>query len=105
MFTILPIRIFESAFGSDEAACKAASPQTHVMGGKHPPFLIAYADKELPGLEAMAKEMYAALKKAGCDATLCEIKDRNHITVIVGSIGAGDPLTKAMREFIGSHAK
>lgn len=98
------VPLFHMAFGKDKTACDNASPMAHVAG-KHPPFLIVYAEQELPGLIDMAKDMHAALKKAASDTTLQEIKDRNHISIIVGAIGANDALTVAMREFVMAHVK
>ena len=43
-------RVFEVPFGKDEKVCKLASPLTHAAG-KHPPFLIAYADNDFPRLD------------------------------------------------------
>jgi acetyl esterase/lipase len=92
-------RVFNGPFGKDEDVCKNASPLTHVAG-KHPPFLIAYADNDYPHLDEMAKDMYAALKKVDspCDLLLC--KRRTHITIITSFIDPDDTLNKAFREFV-----
>jgi acetyl esterase/lipase len=100
VFEIMPdIRLFHSAFGRDEAVCKLASPLSHVKG-KHPPFLIAYGDGDLPHLDRMAEDMHAALKKCDCTSTLMKLKDRNHYTIIMKVIDDSDPLHKAVREFV-----
>lgn len=93
------VSLFQTVFGKDEAVCRMASPLTHVKGGL-PPFLIAYAETEMPGLIPMAKDMHAALTKAACRTELCEIKSRNHISVIVGALSPSDPLTLAVRDFV-----
>ncbi len=105
VYSILPeFALFHPIFGKDAEVCRLASPLTHAAG-KHPPFLLVYADKELPGLDKMAKEMDAALTKAKCEVALKEIKDRNHISIIVGAAGPSDPLSAAVREFVTRHTK
>jgi acetyl esterase/lipase len=91
--------VFNAAFGKDEAACKNASPLAHTAG-KHPPFLIAYADNDYPHLDEMAKDMFTALKKAEspCDLLLC--KRRTHLSIITNFIDPEDALNKAFREFV-----
>lgn len=105
VYSILPkIPVFHAIFGQDETVCKNASPMTHVTG-KHPPFLLVYAEREIPGLDQMAKDMHAALSKAACEVTLNEIKERTHISIIIGAITASDALTVMMRDFVEKHAK
>jgi len=93
-------RLFNSAFGNDEEVCRRASPINHVSG-KLPPFLIAYADNDYPQLDAMAEDMYAALKKDHHPATLLKLKDRNHFTIILKVIEPSDPLHRALLQFVG----
>lgn len=97
-------KVFEGPFGKDERVCKLASPLTHVTG-KHPPFLIAYADKDFEHLDEMADNMTAALKKANSPVELVKCKDRNHITIIVQFVNSTDPLNKSFREFIKANSK
>ncbi len=97
-------KVFESAFGKDAAVCKAASPLTHAKG-KHPPFLIAYADNDFTQLDKMAENMHTALKKAESPAELMKCKDRNHYTIIIKFVDNSDPLNKAFRDFVAKHNK
>lgn len=92
-------KVFHEAFGKDEELCLRASPITHVAG-KHPPFLIAYADADYEHLDGMAKDMHAALRKAEspCDLMVC--KDRNHISIVVNLVDPEDPLCKRIMGFI-----
>jgi acetyl esterase/lipase len=92
--------LFNRVFGKDEEVCRQASPINHV-GGKLPPFLIAYADTDYPQLDTMAEDMYAALKKAACPAALLKLKDRNHFTIILKMIDPADPLHRALLKFVG----
>ncbi len=97
-------KVFLEPFGKDEAVCLKASPLTHVTG-KHPPFLIAYADKDYDHLDEMAKDMDAALRKVAnpCDLLLC--KDRSHISIIINLMQSDDPLQKTIFDFVTKHAK
>ena len=96
--------VFQGPFGKDEKVCTAASPLTHVAG-KHPPFLIAYADNDFPHLDEMADNMTAALKKANSPVELIKCKDRNHITIIVQFVNDTDPLNKSFRDFVQKNSK
>ena len=53
----------KNVFGEDAEVAKKASPQNHVREGL-PPFLILYADGDLPGCDRKPSEMFcAALKR------------------------------------------
>lgn len=99
VYVILPgVPQFEPCFGTDAKACRQASPLTHVTG-KHPPFLLAYGDKDFPGLDKMAVEMAAALKRCDCEHTLLKCADRTHYTIMLEAIQPADPLHRAIRDF------
>ncbi len=104
VYKIAPLATFRSAFGDDADVCKKASPLTHVTG-KLPPFLVAYAETELPSLSDMAKEMHAALKKTDNSTELLLCKSRNHITIISNFADEEDSLNKAFREFVKAKSK
>ena len=97
-------KVFLEPFGKDETICLKASPLTHVAG-KHPPFLIVYADKDYEHLDEMAKDMDAALKKVAspCDLLIC--KDRSHISIVINLVQGDDPLHKSICEFVAKHTK
>lgn len=88
-----------SAFGTDPDFCARASPLNHV-GGKLPPFLIAYAENDYDGFDEMAVELNEALEKNKTPTTLVKAAHRNHVTIIVTVIQHGDPLNRAVREFV-----
>jgi acetyl esterase/lipase len=92
-------KLFDSAFPRGGEARDDASPITKVRAAA-PPTLVLYAESELPGLSAMAKEFAATLKKAGTDVTLTEIPGKNHISIIFDVGKRDDPTTAAMLEFI-----
>jgi acetyl esterase/lipase len=103
VYTILPSKLTERAFSNDVAACKDASPLSHV-NGKHPPCLVIYADKDYAGLPAMAQAFNKKLKGSGCVCDVLEIADRTHISIIIGVAKQEDPTTQAMLGFIARHA-
>jgi len=98
VYTITPL-VLGDIFGKDEAVCKAASPITHVKG-HHPPFLIAYGNKDFPFLDLMAEEFGKKLKECKNEATVMKL-DRNHFSIIIEmGLKADDPLTRAMVAFM-----
>jgi acetyl esterase/lipase len=68
---------FLLVFGGDPKVRRQASPLAHVRKGL-PPFLILYAERELPGLAGMATEFAGALKQAGDRVEVHEIPDVHH---------------------------
>jgi acetyl esterase/lipase len=104
VYLILPNVLFAGAFGTDPAVCEKASPLTHA-GGRHPPFLLAYADADYPLLDAMAAMMHQALRDAGTESALVECAGRDHISVVTNFVNADDPLHRAAREFIAARCK
>lgn len=101
VYSILPeVALFHSAFGKDEKVCRLASPLTHV-GGKHPPFLLAYGDNDFAQLDRMAIDMAAALKKHDSPCTLLKCDGRNHYSIIMLAIQPDDSLHRAIRAFVG----
>ncbi len=101
VFTITKGRI-NAAFPEDEDGCRQASPLTHVKD-KHPPFLILYAEKEDARFGKMADEFGAALTKNKCDATVVQVKDRDHGSIVGKMTEDGDPAAKAVLEFVIKH--
>jgi hypothetical protein len=73
--------------------------------GKHPPFLIAYADNDYPHLDEMANDMHAALKKVNSPSDLLLCKRRNHLSIIINLIDPDDTLNRALRTFVQAQAK
>jgi acetyl esterase/lipase len=88
---------------SDEGARKA-SPARQVTG-RHPPFLLVYADGDFPGFGEMAEEFGKALRGARCEATCLMVKDRTHGSVAAKVAEPGDPVRRAILEFVAKHAK
>ncbi len=99
VYRIAPVAPLRTAFGTDAEVCKKASPLTHVKG-KHPPFLIAFADGDLPLLPELARDMHKALKKADSPTELLECKKCNHISIITNFVVDDDVLHKAVCDFV-----
>ena len=100
VYRIVPnSELFKAAFGNDPELCRNASPLEHVSGS-HPPFLIAYADKDMEHLDELAADMNATMEKFESPTTLLRVPNRNHITIIVSIIKADDPLNQAVRDFV-----
>jgi acetyl esterase/lipase len=98
VYTVTPL-VLGDIFGRDEEVCKAASPISHCQGS-HPPFLIAYGNKDFPFLDLMAEEFGKKLKECKNEATVMKL-DRDHFSIIIQmGMKADDPLTKAMVEFM-----
>src|SRR5262249_30627799 len=100
----IPIRlnVFAPAFGNEPEAREDASPVNHVRPGL-PPFLLFYADNDLPTLPAMAAEFCQTLVNQRVEASLVEVADRNHNSIMYRAIEPADPVARAMLEFIERH--
>jgi acetyl esterase/lipase len=90
---------FQRIFGKEPDAAKQASPLFHMHTGL-PPFLVVYAETDLPtlGLQAMAFD--AALKANKCDTMLMKVDSRNHATVMWKCSKADDPVMCAAMSLI-----
>ena len=94
-----PPPLFEQIFGKEPNTARRASPLSYICKGL-PPFLLIYAEKDLPtlGLQAMALE--AAMKAQKNECTLMKIDGRTHGTVMWWAAKPGDPVMAATVEFI-----
>jgi acetyl esterase/lipase len=87
-------------FGKDEEVHKNAAPMAHVKGDL-PPFLILYADEDLPGCDKKQAEAFAkALCDKGTKASTLEIKDSNHFLIILKTASGKGPAPQAILDFI-----
>jgi len=92
-------RHFMGAFGRNPKVRVAASPITWVRRGL-PPFLVLWADKDMPDLGDQARDFVAALRKAKCSVAGMEIADRNHMSITARFSRDGDPTAKAALAFL-----
>jgi acetyl esterase/lipase len=88
-----------AVFGKGAEASKSASPIRHVHAGC-PPFLVIYADKDMPFCDVSSAAFCKDLKGCKCNAELCEIKDRNHMSIIMNFSKENDPALDAALKFI-----
>ena len=94
--------IFKNTFDPDKASLIDASPEFHV-DDKQPPFLIIYAQKDLPLLDIQAIGLERALLAKKSPVQLMRAEDRNHLTIMLKMGTNDDPTTEAMLDFIRKH--
>ena len=93
---------FRLVFGDDPAAAANASPLCHVRKGL-PPFLVLYAEHELPHLDAMAMDFAAALKDAGDSVEIHKIDGCDHNFILFNLADPDDPTAAALLAFLDKH--
>jgi len=98
----IPDGLFANVFGRDEQMRRLASPICHARADL-PPFLIIYAESDLPTCDRMSCDFCKALQECNCRAETLEVKDRNHATIILDAIIEGDPLQKTILTFVQRH--
>lgn len=97
--------LFDRPFGKDPALRKDASPVAHARPGL-PPFLVIYADSELPYCGKDSAEPFCqALRAKQCAVRSLQVKDRNHMSLIVNASKEGDPVAKAFQEFMDAQLR
>jgi acetyl esterase/lipase len=96
--------LLTSVFGKDKEVRKKAMPLTHVKDGL-PPFLIVYADRDIPDFDKNADEFAKALRKKDVKAETLEIAKRNHLSLIIDAAVDDDPTAVALRGFIEKQVK
>ena len=96
----VPDNFFPRVFGNDAESRKQASPIHHVKAGL-PPFLIFYADGDLPGCDKEPSEKFCkALKDKGIKAQTVEVKDSNHYLIIMSAPMPDELVAKSVMSFI-----
>ena len=95
---------FERIFGKEPGAAKQASPLAHVQPGL-PPFVLVYAERDLPTLGLQALALDAALKANKCETSVVKVEGRNHGTVMWKCSNADDPVMCAAVNFIRKTSK
>ena len=95
----LSVDVFGPAFGKDALTRLEASPLAHVRPGL-PPFLLLYAEHDLPALAGMAQEFHRALTSQGCEAGLLRVEERHHNSIIFRAIEPRDPAARVILDFV-----
>jgi acetyl esterase/lipase len=98
------LNLFRLVFGDGDKVREQASPLSHVRKGL-PPFLVLYAEVELPKLAGMAVEFTRALQRAGDSAEVHEMNGYNHDNILFSVNRPGDPVGKMILKFIRAHAR
>jgi acetyl esterase/lipase len=94
---------FKGPFGADADGLRNASPLTHVKG-KHPPFLILYADKDGKDFDKMAEEFGKAIKNGKGEAATLMVRDRTHGSIVGKMVQQDDPALQAVLVFVARHS-
>jgi len=90
--------LYEPVFGSDPQVLTNASPALRVTKNA-PPFLVLYAQNDLPSLDIQARRFTRALKHAGIPVKTAMIPGRDHVSIISGLAREGDPVRRLVLEF------
>jgi acetyl esterase/lipase len=104
VYNLTPKLIFEGPFGDDDDVLKKASPINNVHEGD-PPFYLFCAEKDLPNIAKVSEDFEKALKDAKVPVEFMKMKDRDHVSILVKGVKEGDPVGKAMLDFIHEHTK
>jgi acetyl esterase/lipase len=97
---IIPPKFLPKVFGDDTATPKKASPLTHVRP-EMPPFLILYADKELPGCDKkVAEAFHKAVVNTKSMSELIEITESDHFRILLNACNVDGLGYKRILEFI-----
>lgn len=101
----LPARAMANIFGDDDAARRQAEPLSHAHENL-PPFLVLWAETDLAPCGKGPSELFCqALKDKKNSVETCELKGRNHLSIIAQASRDEDPAAVALREFITRQCK
>src|SRR5262249_51940476 len=70
--------LYPSVFGIDRSARRDASPRYHITD-RCPPFLILYAEKDLPTVAKESEKFGEALRPTKCEVRVHMLKSGTHI--------------------------
>jgi acetyl esterase/lipase len=99
VYVLPPAAPLKSIFTDDPMVVKSASPIESVKG-KHPPFLILYADKDYATLDIQAEQMCKKLSRCECEATAYKIENRDHISIITRMVEFSDPVNQRIFDML-----
>ena len=92
---------FADVFGDLERLWDASPLRS--VDGSQPHFLVLYASNDNPGFAEDSTAFYQALVKAGSEAELHMIPDRDHPGIIGRAAKPGDPAREFILRFIAEH--
>ncbi len=93
---------FRLAFGEDTAAAARAAPLSHVRKGL-PPFLLLYAELELPKVDEMARQFGKALKDASDAVEVERVPGCDHNFILFKLDRRDDPAAAALLAFLDKY--
>jgi acetyl esterase/lipase len=99
-----PDRFLASVFGKDPETRTQAFPLAHVKKDL-PPFLILWADHDIPTLDKNAEGFVKALKAKDVSVESREIAKHNHMSIIIDASVDDDRTAVALRDFVHEHIK
>jgi acetyl esterase/lipase len=100
----LPGWLLTRTFGDASNVLAGASPTRQARRGL-PPFLILYADHDLPGCDRKPAEAFAnALREKGTKVDAREVANMNHYTIFLSAVVAGDSVCEAILSFIATNS-
>jgi acetyl esterase/lipase len=94
---------FQVVFGNDRDVAEKASPVKYVRPGL-PPFLLLYAENDLPKLPEMAREFGKALADKGNRVEVKRIDGTDHIMILFTMSRPDDPTAAALLKFIAANS-
>ena len=98
-------KFMPNVFGKDEEVHKQASPINQVKAGL-PPFLILCADKDFAGCGKVPSEKFCkALKEKENRAEMMEIKNSDHMRIILSAAKSEDPVFAALSKFVKANSE
>jgi acetyl esterase/lipase len=100
----IPTWMLARTFGAGDAVLTEASPTRQARSGL-PPFLILYADHDLPGCDRKPAEAFAkALSDKGTKVEIHEVPDSNHYTIFLSTVVAGASVCEEILNFISNNS-
>jgi acetyl esterase/lipase len=100
----LPAWLLVRTFGAAGDVLTGASPTRQAREGL-PPFLILYADHDLPGCDRKPAEAFAkVLREKGTKVEAHEVANMNHYTIFLSAVVVGDTVCAAILNFITTNA-
>lgn len=99
-----PLPLFTDVFGKDPEVRRDASPILQVTG-EAPPFLVLWAENDMPGLALSGRLFAAKLQRKGVAVESAEAAGRDHISILSGFLGReGDEITARVLAFVDQRA-
>lgn len=101
---IPPGFLSDPVFTSSPDVRRDASPMFHVDEDE-PPFLLLYAQFDIPTLDSQAQRFHGRLSAVNVDSGIRQIRNRIHSTIIFQVGNAGDPTTAEMLDFLDARTR